>query len=70
MARKDFDYGDEGMVLAEMARELDIDPDDPLLNIDEDSGLTGFGTGTVYEISHTLSLHDLYLSTQRRRRHG
>jgi hypothetical protein len=43
----DFDY--EDAVLAEMARELDIDPDD--LDISEDRGLGSFGAGTVYEIT-------------------
>jgi hypothetical protein len=50
MARKtEIDFGDEEAVLAEIAHELDIDPDD--LSIEEASGMGGFGTGTVYEIS-------------------
>jgi hypothetical protein len=47
MATIDFD--DEDAVLEEVARALDEDPDD--LRIDEDSGLTGFGAGTVYSIT-------------------
>lgn len=43
------DFNDEEAVLAEVAKALDIDPDD--LTIMEDDGLTGFRTGTVYEIS-------------------
>jgi hypothetical protein len=43
------DFNDEEAVLAEMAHELDIPADD--LTIMEDDGLTGFGAGTVYEIS-------------------
>jgi hypothetical protein len=47
MAEIDFD--DEDAVLAEMAHELDIDPDE--LKIKSSRGLEGFGTGTVYEIT-------------------
>jgi hypothetical protein len=47
--REGIDFGDEDAVLAEIARELDIDPDE--LDIKEETGLTGFGTGTVYEIT-------------------
>lgn len=44
------DFNDEEAVLAEMAKELDIDPDD--LEIDDDGrGLSGFGEGTVYLIT-------------------
>ena len=42
------DFDDEDSVLAEMARELDIDPDE--LRIKE-SHLGDFGAGTVYEIT-------------------
>ena len=42
------DFNDEETVLAEMARELDIDPDE--LKIKE-SHLGSFGAGTVYEIT-------------------
>jgi hypothetical protein len=50
MARKtEIDFSDEDAVLAEIAHELDIDPDD--LSIEEAPGMAGFGTGTVYEIS-------------------
>lgn len=45
MARKDFDFGDEGMVLAEMARELDIDADELTISEEDHFGVT------VYEIS-------------------
>ena len=44
------DFNDEDSVLAEMARELDIDPDE--LKIDDGGrGLSSFGVGTVYEIT-------------------
>ena len=43
------DFDDEDAVLAEVAKELDIDPDE--LTIEEDRGLTGFRTGTVYSIT-------------------
>jgi hypothetical protein len=43
------DFGDEDAVLEEVARALGEDPKD--LEIEEDSGLTGFGAGTVYSIS-------------------
>ena len=43
------DFDDEDAVLDEMARELDIDPAD--LSIQEESGLSGFNSGTVYEIT-------------------
>ncbi len=46
---KPVDFNDEETVLAEVARELDIDPDQ--LTIREESGLTSFGAGTVYEIT-------------------
>lgn len=49
MAKTEIDFGDEEAVLAEIAKELDIDPDD--LKIEEESGLMSFGTGTVYEIT-------------------
>lgn len=42
-------FGDEDQVLEEVARALGEDPDD--LKIEEDSGLTGFGEGSVYAIS-------------------
>jgi len=42
------DFDDEDSVLAEMARELDIDPDE--LRIKE-SHLGDFGAGTVYEVT-------------------
>jgi len=45
----EIDFDDEDAVLDEMAHELDIDPDD--LKIRESRGLTGFGAGTVYEVS-------------------
>lgn len=43
------DFSDEDAVLDDVARALGIDPDE--LTIKEDRGLTGFGEGTVYEIS-------------------
>lgn len=43
------DFDDEDSVLAEMAAELDIDPDE--LKIKEASGPSSFGVGTVYEIT-------------------
>lgn len=46
---KPVDFNDEETVLAEVARELDIDPDQ--LSIREERGLSGFGAGTVYEIT-------------------
>jgi hypothetical protein len=48
-AADDIDFADEDAVLAEIARALDIDPDE--LRIREERGLSGFGAGTVYEIS-------------------
>jgi hypothetical protein len=42
------DFDDEESVLAEMSRELDIEPDE--LRIKE-SHLGGFGAGTVYEVT-------------------
>jgi hypothetical protein len=52
MARKKkvmVDFSDEDAVLAEVARELDIDPDE--LKIKTDRGLESFGAGDVYEIT-------------------
>lgn len=43
------DFGDEDAVLEEVARALGEDPDD--LEIEEESGLTGFGAGTVYSVT-------------------
>jgi hypothetical protein len=44
------DFNDEDAVLAEMARELDIDPDE--LEIDDSGrGLSSFGEGTIYLVS-------------------
>ena len=48
MPRTKIDFGDEEVVLAEMAAELDIDPNE--LKIKE-SHLGSFGAGTVYEIT-------------------
>jgi len=49
-AKSVVDFGDEDEVLAEMAKELDIDPDE--LEIDDDGGgLSSFGEGVVYEIT-------------------
>jgi len=45
-AASEIDFGDEDAVLAEMERELDNNR----LVINEDRGLTGFGTGTVYRV--------------------
>jgi hypothetical protein len=45
----DIDFEDEDAVLEEMARELDIDPDD--ISIKSNRGLESFRTGTVYEIT-------------------
>jgi hypothetical protein len=42
------DFDDQDAVLAEVAKALDIDPDDS--SIEEDRGLTGFGAGLVYRI--------------------
>ncbi len=46
---KSVDFGDEDAVLAEVAKELDENPED--LEIEEDSGLTGFGEGVIYRIN-------------------
>jgi hypothetical protein len=46
---KEIDFDDEDAVLAEMSRELDIDADE--LRIREERGLSGFGAGTVYEVT-------------------
>jgi hypothetical protein len=46
---KQVDFDDEDDVLAEMADALDIDAEE--LKIREDSGLSSFGAGTVYEIT-------------------
>jgi hypothetical protein len=43
------DYDDEDAVLAVVAKELETDVEE--LKIEEDSGLSGFGEGTVYLIS-------------------
>lgn len=43
------DFDDEEAVLAEVCKELDIDPEDA--EIEEDRGLTSFREGTVYTIS-------------------
>ncbi len=43
------DFSDEEAVLAEVAKKLGEDPED--LEIEENSGLTGFGEGVVYQIS-------------------
>jgi hypothetical protein len=43
------DFGDEEAVLIEIATQLDIDSDS--LRIKEDRGMSGFGAGTVYEIT-------------------
>lgn len=43
------DFEDEDAVLAEVAASLKEDPED--LGIEQDSGLEGFGTGTVYRVS-------------------
>jgi hypothetical protein len=43
------DFDNEDAVLAVMAKELDIDVED--LRIEEDRGLTGFGSGTVYSVT-------------------
>ena len=50
MARRgqEIDFDDEDAVLADVARALDMDPDD--LKIRE-SHMTSFGAGTVYEVS-------------------
>ena len=53
MPRREVDFTDEEAVLAEVARELDIDPDE--LSIREERGLSGFGAGTVYEITFGTS---------------
>ena len=45
---RELDFGDEESVLAEVAKALGIDPDE--LEIDENEGLSGFGTGRVYSI--------------------
>jgi hypothetical protein len=46
--KKTVDFDDEDAVLAEVAAEIDVDPDE--LRIRE-SHLTGFGAGTVYEVT-------------------
>ena len=46
--KKTVDFDDEDSVLAEVAAEIDVDPDE--LRIRE-SHLTGFGAGTVYEVT-------------------
>ena len=40
------DFGDEEAVLADVAKELDTDVEE--LSIEEDSGLSSFGEGTIY----------------------
>jgi len=42
------DFGDEDAVLADVAKELETDVEE--LSIEEDSGLSGFGEGTIYRI--------------------
>src|SRR5271165_1390695 len=54
MSKTEIDFTDEDAVLAEMAAELDIDPDD--LDIKEESGMSSFGV-TVYEITIRGSKH-------------
>ena len=48
-AKDEIDFDDEDAVLAEMAKELDIDVEE--LRIKEDRGFGGFGAGTVYSIT-------------------
>lgn len=43
------DFNDEDAVLAEVAKALDIPPED--LSIREERGLSSFGEGTVYEVT-------------------
>jgi hypothetical protein len=45
----DVDFNDEDAILAEMSQALDIPEDE--LEIEENSGLSGFGAGTVYTVS-------------------
>lgn len=46
---KGIDFDDEEAVLAEIASEFKIDEDE--LDISEERGLSGFGAGTVYEVT-------------------
>ncbi len=47
--QKPVNFSDEDAVLAEVAKKLGEDPED--LEIEGNSGLTGFGEGVVYQIS-------------------
>jgi hypothetical protein len=47
--KTEIDYGDEEAVLAAVAKELETDVEE--LSIEEDSGLSGFGEGTIYLVS-------------------
>ena len=47
--REEIDFTDEEAVLAEVARALEMDPEE--LEISEERGLSGFGAGTVYEVT-------------------
>lgn len=44
--RTEIDFGDEEAVLADIAKALETDVEE--LSIEEDSGLSGFGEGTIY----------------------
>ena len=46
--KKTVDFDDEDAVLAEVAAEIDVDPDEMEIR---DSHLTDFGAGTVYEVT-------------------
>jgi hypothetical protein len=46
--KKKIDFSDEEAVLAEVAHDLEVDIEE--VTIEEDSGLSSFGTGTVYRI--------------------
>lgn len=44
--KTEVDFGDEEVVLADVAKALETDVEE--LSIEEDSGLSGFGEGTIY----------------------
>jgi hypothetical protein len=46
--KKKIDFSDEEAVLAEVAHDLEVDIEE--VTIEEDSGLSSFGTGTIYRI--------------------
>ena len=57
MGKRRVDFDDENAVLKEVAKAIDLPWDQ--LKIREHRGFTGFGVGTVYEITHAWS-HSSY----------